>query len=93
MPVAGHRSVHRRTRQRMEQTVDLLPKLGLAEQTLTQSDPIQLAGGTKEGIAKGGTQGQPTRLIDIQKMTAALVDIDQRRQTVAGQQTADATFA
>lgn len=77
----------------MQQAVDLLPQPGIGEQGCPQARPVDGAIRALVAGPKCGMQRLPARLSLVQKTAAAVVHIDKRRQTITGQQAADAALA
>ena len=76
---------HRFPRQGMEESIDLSADLCIIEDALTQSDPVDRTIFQEQCLAKLGTKSKPSRLIDIQQMPAALININERDEAIAGQ--------
>jgi hypothetical protein len=84
---------HRYARQGMKKGVDLSANLRIIEDALSQGNTVDRSIGVKKGLAVGGTKGVPTRPIDIQQVPAALINVNERHQAIASQQTAYTTFS
>jgi hypothetical protein len=76
---------HRFPRQGMEESINLTAGLCVIENALAQSDPVDRAIFSEKYLAKLGTKSKPSRLIDIQQMPAALININERDEAITGQ--------
>jgi hypothetical protein len=77
----------------MKKGIDLPTNLGIIKDTFPQGSPVDRSIGLKKELAVLGAKGFPARLVDIQQPPAALINVNERDQAIARQQTTYTTFS
>lgn len=79
--------------QRVKEAVDLPADVRILENAPSQGDSVDPAVGQKICRTESRAQRLPARLAGFKEMPAALIDINERRQAITGQQAPHRTFA